>query len=95
VDEVSKAISTLINKSGNNAKGNDGIAYTDLCNTDQAELCSLLNRCLKDNVAPSIQLATVIIGILKKGKPGHEPESYCAIGLESCMLKPMTLLIHN
>jgi hypothetical protein len=38
---------------------------------------------------------SVIIGLLKKGKDGKNPDSYRIIALESCVLKVITLLIHK
>ena len=45
--------------------------------------------------APSAWMKTVLTGLLKRGKDKGDPNNYCAIGLESCGLKMMTLLIHK
>lgn len=38
---------------------------------------------------------SVVIGLLKKGKLSTDPDSYRTIVLESCILKLLTLLIHQ
>ncbi len=43
--------------------------------------------------APSDWLVTILVGILKNGRPVSEASSYRLIGLESCLLKTMTMLI--
>ncbi len=40
-------------------------------------------------------LTSVIVGILKKGKPANEPESYRVISLECCLLKMATMIVHK
>lgn len=61
---------------------------------DNDQLLNLLNTCLKNNDAPSIWFSTVLTGVLKRGKPPSNPDSYRTIGLECCLLKVMTLLVH-
>ena len=94
-DEVERAKKHLLKHSASSAKGLDNIGYRDLVDIPTNDLCGLLNKCLSDIEAPSLWLSTVLIGIPKRGKPSGEPDNYRTIGLESCFLKLMTLLIHN
>ncbi|GLB40535.1 hypothetical protein LshimejAT787_0804060 [Lyophyllum shimeji] len=93
--DLEDAKSHLYKHSHKSAKGLDKVGYAELQEIDNNVLCNLLNKCLFDNDAPSVWLQTILIGIIKKGKPHSDPESYRTIGLESCMLKLMTLLIHK
>ncbi|PPQ81254.1 hypothetical protein CVT26_015075 [Gymnopilus dilepis] len=76
------------------ARGIDRIGYREIIEIDNAALCDLLNKCLENRDAPASWLTTVIVGILKRGRPKDDPNNYRAVGLESCLLKLMTLLIH-
>ncbi|KAJ7433879.1 hypothetical protein B0H11DRAFT_1694619, partial [Mycena galericulata] len=40
------------------------------------------------------KIATFLVGILKLGKPGDDPDSYRLVPLECCLLKCLTLLIN-
>jgi hypothetical protein len=44
---------------------------------------------------PLVWFRSVIIGLLKRGKPKTDPDSYRIIVLEICVLKILTLLIHK
>jgi hypothetical protein len=55
-------------------------------------LTQTLCRCIQEREVPQQWLTTVIIGILKSGKPARDPNSYRLIALESCLLKFLTLL---
>ena len=78
----------------NTAKGIDQIRYKEVLEIDNAALCNFLNLCLKAHSAPSSWLSTIIVAILKLRKSKGDPNNYRAVGLESCLLKLMTLLIH-
>ncbi|KAF5311374.1 hypothetical protein D9611_012572 [Ephemerocybe angulata] len=75
------------------ATGEDQVSYRDIFDMDNECLLELCNRCLELGGAPSSWLRTKLVGLCKKGKPKDAPESYRTIGLESCFLKFMTLLI--
>ena len=94
VDEVEAAKIHLKGRLSS-ARGLDLITYRDLIEADTEKLCNFLNKCLDELDAPSSWLNTVIIAIIKRGKDKTDPISYRAIGLESCALKMMTLLIHE
>jgi hypothetical protein len=78
----------------NTAKGIDQIKYKEILEIDNAALCNFLNLCLKAHSAPSSWLSTIIVVILKSRKSKGDPNHYRAVGLESCLLKLMTLIIH-
>ncbi|KAJ6591001.1 hypothetical protein DFH09DRAFT_975319, partial [Mycena vulgaris] len=58
------------------AKGYDQQSYVDVCDLENEDLCTLVNRCIHGNEAPSVWLLTVLIGLLKRGKPKSDPNSY-------------------
>jgi exonuclease III len=94
-EEIQFAKAHLAKKSANSARGWDQISYQDLMDTENEALANLFNKCLENNDAPSAWLKTIVVGIVKRGKPKDIPESYRAVGLESCTLKLLTLLIHQ
>jgi Reverse transcriptase (RNA-dependent DNA polymerase) len=75
--------------------GLDGISYESVLKMRNEELLILVNECLQERDAPSTWLSTELIGICKRGKDKEKTDSYRAVGLESCMLKFMTLLINQ
>jgi hypothetical protein len=77
------------------AVGLDRTSYREVSEIDNSKLCELINECLDRNDAPSIWLTTLIAAIAKKDKPLSEANSYRTIGLESCFLKLICLLIHK
>ncbi|KAJ8489933.1 hypothetical protein ONZ51_g2645 [Trametes cubensis] len=48
---------------------------------------------VKDHIPPQSWLTAIIAAVKKPKKDGASPESYRTIGLESCLLKTLTLLI--
>jgi len=77
----------------NSASGNDCVSYNEIDTIPNEDLLVLFQQCIDSGDAPDAWLTTIIIGILKIGKPANNPESYCLVGLESCLLKMVTLLI--
>lgn len=75
------------------AVGEDRVSYKDIWEMDNDCLRALCNRCMELGGAPSAWLRTRLVGLCKKGKPKDDPNSYRAVGLESCLLKFVTLLI--
>jgi hypothetical protein len=93
-EEMGEAKDHLRQHPPTSARGYDQKSYADVCDLENDALCDLVNRCIHGNDAPSIWLLTVLVGLLKRGKPKSDPNSYRTIGLESCFLKLVTLLIH-
>ncbi|RDB17742.1 RNA-directed DNA polymerase from mobile element jockey [Hypsizygus marmoreus] len=75
------------------AKGVDGVSYAQISEMDNDSLANVFNACIAHMDAPADWLVTRLVGVPKIGKNPADPESYRLIGLESCMLKVMTLLI--
>ncbi|KAF5367868.1 hypothetical protein D9615_010473 [Tricholomella constricta] len=75
--------------------GLDNIGFAELEEIDNDQLCLLLNDCLNNLEVPSTWLTAALIGIIKRGKDKDDPKEYRAIGLESVLLKLMTLIIHK
>ena len=93
VEEISDAKTHLKDRK-NSARGADHIGYKEILDIDNLALASLLNLSVEKRGAPSSWLSTVIVAIIKPGKQMDDPNNYRAVGLESCLLKLMTLLIH-
>jgi hypothetical protein len=93
-EEMAEAKDHLRQHPPTSSKGYDRQSYANVYDLENDVLCKLVNRCMRDNDAPSIWLLTVLIGLLKQGKPKDDPNSYRTIGFESCFLKLVTLLIH-
>jgi hypothetical protein len=69
-------------------------SYADLLEISNDDLAYLANECVAKNDAPTIWFMTALIGILKRLKPHENPNSYRLMGLESCFLKGLMVLIH-
>ncbi len=78
---------------GPSAMGFNRMTYQLFLALDNEHLLAFFNKCLELCGAPCLWLVTVLIGILKPGKEGDDPVSYCLISLESCLLKMFTLFI--
>ncbi|PPR04339.1 hypothetical protein CVT24_013418 [Panaeolus cyanescens] len=81
ISEIEEAKSLMINK--NTSPGLDKITYKDIEQIPNEQLCTLMNECIQSQQTPTTWLTTVLIGIIKKGKPKSEAESFRAIGLEN------------
>ncbi|KAJ7841425.1 hypothetical protein B0H13DRAFT_2365780 [Mycena leptocephala] len=77
------------------AVGLDRLHYQEILDIENDVLCKLINECLERNDAPLVWFTTLIAAIPKKDKPLSDPNSYRTIGLESCFLKLVCLLIHK
>jgi hypothetical protein len=75
--------------------GLDKIGFAEIEEVDNDQLCLLLNECLHNLEAPSTWLTAALVAIIKKGKDKNDPNEYRTIGLESVLLKLMTLIIHK
>lgn len=75
------------------ASGWDRTTYALFLRIPNDRLCRLFNCCIELRGAPRLWLITVLIEILKVGKDARFASSYRLIGLESCILKMLTLLI--
>jgi hypothetical protein len=69
------------------------VSYKTIAKIPNPALLELFNRCIADLNAPQNWFTTVLVGVLKVGKPATDPDSYWLIGLECCLLKVLTLLI--
>jgi hypothetical protein len=79
----------------NTAAGIDRVHYREIMSIENDVLCKLINECVDTNDAPLVWFTTIIAAIPKKDKPLSEADSYCTVGLESCFLKLVCLLIHK
>lgn len=67
--------------------------YDDVLAIPSDRLCKLFQACVDSTAAPQAWLTAIIAAVKKPKKDGALPESYRTIGLESCRLKTLTLLI--
>ncbi|THG92752.1 hypothetical protein EW026_g8259 [Hermanssonia centrifuga] len=77
----------------NSAKGADRIGYNTILNIDNEELRVLYQSCIDNCDAPTEWLTSYLAAIGKRGKDLSDPSNYRTIGLESCLVKFLTLLI--
>ncbi|KAF5320338.1 hypothetical protein D9611_011279 [Ephemerocybe angulata] len=92
--EIEKAKKRLLPKLAA-ATGEDEISYEEIFKMDNEVLLELCNECIRSGEIPSTWVRTKLIGLCKRGKPKDDPKNYRTIGLESCLLKFMTLLING
>jgi hypothetical protein len=52
------------------AKGNDDISYRGILDIPNEHLLTLFQSCIDSRNAPEVWLTTIIVVILKTGKPG-------------------------
>jgi Reverse transcriptase (RNA-dependent DNA polymerase) len=93
LEEIEQVKIHIKKHSSNSAKGNDNVSYTEIGSIPNDELQKLFQSCMDNLDCPNAWLITIIIGVLKRGKLAHDPESYRLIAKESCLLKVFTLLI--
>jgi hypothetical protein len=79
----------------NMAAGIDRVHYREIMAIENKVLCRLINECMDRNEALLVWFTTIIAVIPKKDKPLSEADSYWTVGLESCFLKLVCLLIHK
>ena len=91
--EVEDAKFHLAQRHTKASPGLDGVPYRTVLDIPNDALLQLFNACVDSQDAPQSWLTTVLVGVLKAGKPDSSPESYRLVGLECCLLKVMTLLI--
>ncbi|RDB24922.1 RNA-directed DNA polymerase from mobile element jockey [Hypsizygus marmoreus] len=93
MEELQWAKTKITKGSAKSACGADGVSYTTIARIPNEDLLRLLQACIDTGRVPGPWLHTVLVGVLKVGKDGKDPENYRLIGLESCMLKLLTLII--
>ncbi|KAF5387236.1 hypothetical protein D9757_006871 [Collybiopsis confluens] len=94
--DVEKAKAHLSKSEPSSATGADSISYNWILDLDNTLLCRLLNACVDQRQIPTSWLITLITAIRKlgKGRDFTSAKEYRTIGLESCLLKFLTLIIH-
>jgi hypothetical protein len=91
--EIAAAKKKVKLRQSKSARGLDKVSYADIAAIPNTALAELFNTCMSSTNLPTNWLSTALVGILKQGKPSDEPSSYRLIGLESCLLKFLTLLV--
>lgn len=94
-EDIAWAKNRIKERNLQSAKGYDGVAYKLILQIDNDALAGLLNECVASRDGPSVWFITLVIAIAKKGKSLDDPAGLRTVGLESCVLKLLTLLIHK
>lgn len=93
VDEVDAVKAHVHGKGASSACGLDEVGYDEVLDIPSQQLCELFQHCIDGYSVPQAWLMAVIAAVKKPRKDAADPESYRTIGLESCLLKTLTLLI--
>lgn len=94
-EEVDGAIAHIRVHGLDSAAGPDGVSYSELLHSPLRDLCAIFQRCIAELVVPQQWVSALIAAVKKPCKDPNLPESYRTIGLESCLLKLLTLLIEH
>ncbi|SJL08349.1 uncharacterized protein ARMOST_11712 [Armillaria ostoyae] len=93
VPKVLRGMEHLQHNEANASPGIDAISQKDVLAIPAEELVCLFNYCLQNNEIPQAWLLSLLAAVLKKGRDLMTPENYCIIGLQSCLMKLLTLII--
>ena len=93
LEDVEWAKNHLLRRHTKAAPGLDKVSYQTVVDIPNEVLLTLFNGCIGSLDAPQDWFTTVLVGVLKLGKPETSPGSYRLVGLECCLLKVLTLLI--
>ncbi len=93
VEDIRNAKDHIRRRGASAAIGIDLVNQREILAIPDEDLVSLFNHCLDANEIPRIWLTSLLAAIPKKDRDLSMPDSYRAIGLQSCMLKFLTLLI--
>ena len=88
-----ESIKDQIQNKGKSATGLDNVSYNEVLDIPSEQLRNLFQHCVDDFSVPQAWLTAIIAAVKKPKNNPADPESYRTIGLESCLLKTLTLLI--
>ena len=90
-DEITETeFSEALRLCKDSAPGRDNISYIMIKKMDQSAkrfLLKIFNKIMSDGVFPEVWGESLLIPILKPGKPASSPNSYRPIALTSCICK--------
>ena len=93
VEDVEAVKQHIRNTARSSCPGLDNIAYDTVLAVPSDRLRDLFQQCITDHSIPQTWLTAAVAAVKKPRKNASDPESYRTIGLESCLLKTLTLLI--
>ncbi|PSR71854.1 hypothetical protein PHLCEN_2v12270 [Hermanssonia centrifuga] len=93
VEEVESVKQHIKTHTMRSAKGADKVNYAYIMTIPNDNLRALFQACIHATDAPIQWLTTILAAIGKRGNDLTNPENYRTIGLESCLVKFLTLLI--
>lgn len=91
--EIQQALHHVRKHNMHSALGLDQVSYETILSIPTENLQHLFQECIDSQQIPSDWTIATLAAILKKGKAPQNPDSYRVIGLQSCFLKLLTLLI--
>ena len=83
----------LVHRHTKASPGLDRVSYQTVVDIPNEALLTLFNGCVTSLDAPQDWFTTILVGVLRQGKPATSLDSYRLVGLECCLLKVLTLLI--
>lgn len=92
-DDIIRVKTHLLSRDLHSAAGIDELTYDEVIHMPNDLLCELFNTCINSCDAPSSWLSALLVGKPKHNKSPSDPENYRTIGLESCLLKTLTMII--
>ncbi len=93
LSELQDALKHIKRNNMHSALGKDKVAYSTILSIDETLLLNVFQRCIDLCEIPTSWADAVVAAVPKKAKPLDDPDSYRVIGLQSCFLKVLTLLI--
>lgn len=93
VPEVLHGMEHLQLNGVNASPGIDAISQKDVLTIPAEELVHLFNYCLRNNEIPQAWLLSLLAAVPKKGRDLMTLEDYHIIGLQSCLMKLLMLII--
>jgi hypothetical protein len=93
LSDITDAKARIKKRASKSSTGVDDLSYKDILKLWNDAMREFFNMCITQCAAPELWQSTIVIGILKPGKPSDRPDSYRIIALESCLAKMFTLLV--
>lgn len=93
LQEIQLALKHIKSRNMDSALGPDKVSYELILSIPIESTALLLQTCVDQMSIPTDWTEATIAAILKRGKPPRDPSSYRLVGLQSCFLKLLTLLI--
>ena len=87
MDDIGWAKDHLLHQHTKVSPGLDKLSYQTVVEILNEALLALFNGCIDNLDAPQIWFTTVLVRVLKLGKPAMSLNSYRLVGLECCLIE--------